>query len=322
MPADRTPTELAELIRADTSIDLTAVQQHLAPVIDGTASLTPDRAKTIRAPSIELDDVTVTISAWYSDPSYLGTFDRTAGTTLIQIAIDARPNDPWINGGPPPPVELPHREQIAWVRVVLGGLADYAYRIVTDMRTLRDQPGFFIVLVDRNGTPRLAASDFAWLLVSGGGRRAYPEKLVPEDPDLLRYLRRNGDLINVDRVAHPQASPPAVWAQEFVSHLTATIADELGRGGNTRSFTFEEIRLVGDNQVIVRYIWHLVEGGKKYGFDIDLAGIRAHGLEVFDDPRAITAARSVGVRPFRQPVFQKSEVMIDGVTWVKLGGFK
>jgi hypothetical protein len=210
------------------------------------------------------------------------------------------------------------REQIAWVRVALGELADYAYRIATDMRTLRDQPGFFIVLVDRNGTPRLAPSDFAWLLVSGGGRRAYPEKVVPEDPDLLRYLRRSGDLIDVDRVAHPQASPPAVWAQEFASHLTATIADELGRLGNSRWFTFEEIRLIGDNQVIVRYTWHLVEGDKKYGFDIDLAGVRAQGLETFDDPRAITAARSVGVKPFRQPVFQKPEV-IDGVSWVKFG---
>ncbi|MGW4477170.1 hypothetical protein [Rhodococcus triatomae] len=317
MPADRTPTELAELIRADTSIDLTAVQQHLAPVIDGTAVSAPDRVKTIRAPSIELDDVTVTISAWYTDPSYLGTLDRTAGTRLIQLAINARPNDPWINGGPPPPVELPHREQIAWARVVLGGLADYAYRILTDMGMLRDRPGFFIVLVDRNGMPRLAPSDFAWRLVSGA-RRAYPEKLVPEDPDLLRYLRQNGDLINVDRVAHPQASPPAVWAQEFVSHLTATIADELGRLGNSPWFTFEEIRLIGDNQVIVRYTWHLAEGDKKYGFDIDLPGVRANSLEAFDDPRAITAARSVGATPFNQPVFREPEV-IDGVSWVKFG---
>ncbi|MGW4482120.1 hypothetical protein [Rhodococcus triatomae] len=318
MPADKTPTELAELIRADTSIDLTAIHEQLAPIIDRTAASTPDRVKTIRVPSIELDDVTVTISAWYTDPSYLGTFDRTAGTMLIQIAINARPNDPWIDGGPPPPVELPHREQIAWVRVVLGGLADYAYRIVTDMGMLRDRPAFFLVLVDREGSPRLAPSDFAWRLAGSGGRRAYPEKLVPEDPDLLRYLRRNGDLIDVDRVAHPQASPPEVWAQEFVSHLCATIADELGRLGNSRSFTFEEIRLVGDNQVIVRYIWHLVEGDKKYGFDIDLPGIRTRGLEAFDDPRAITAARTVGSKPFRQPVFQKPEV-IDGVSWVKFG---
>ncbi len=260
----------------------------------------------------------VTISAWYSDPLCLGTFDRTADTSLIQVAINARPNAPWIGGGPPPPIELPLREQIAWVRVVLGNLADYAYRIVTDMGMLRVRPAFFIVLVDRDGTARLAPSDFEWRLAGSGGRRAYPEKVVPEDPDLLRYLRRSGDLIEVDLVAHPQASPPAVWAQEFVSHLCATIADELGRLGNSPWFTFEEIRLIGDSRVIVRYIWHLVEGDKKYGFDIDLAGVRAQGLETFDDPRAITAARSVGVKPFRQPVFQKPEV-IDGVSWVKFG---
>lgn len=70
--------------------------------------------------------------------------------------------------------------------------------------------------------------------------------------------------------------------------------------------------------MIVRYTSHLVEGDKSYGFDIDLAGVRFYRLEAFDDPRAITAARGVAVTPFRQPVFQKQEV-IDGVTWVKFG---
>ncbi len=46
MPADRTPAELAELIRADTSIDLTPLHQHLAPVIEATAEPTPNLAKT------------------------------------------------------------------------------------------------------------------------------------------------------------------------------------------------------------------------------------------------------------------------------------
>jgi hypothetical protein len=311
MPADRTPTELAELIRADASIDLTPLHQHLAPIIEATAELTLDRAKTIRAPSVELDDVTVLVSAWYGDPSYLGTFDRTAGTSMMRVAINARPNAPWINGGPPPPVELPSREQIAWVRVVLGELADYAYRIVTDMGMFRVRPAFFIVFVDRDGTARLAPRDFEW-------RLAYPEKVVPEDPDLLRYLRRNGDLIEVDLVAHPQASPPEVWAQEFVSHLCATIADELGRQGNSRGFTFEEVRLIGDSRVIVRYTWRLADGDKKYGFDVDLAGVRARRLKAFDDPRASTAARGIGATPFSQPVFRKLDV-IDGVTWVKFG---
>ncbi|EME23063.1 hypothetical protein [Rhodococcus triatomae] len=101
--------------------------------------------------------------------------------------------------------------------------------------------------------------------------------------------------------------------------LVDAVAGSAGEAqGNSRSFTFEEIRLVGDNRVIVRYIWHLVEGDNKYAFDIDLPGVRAHRLEVFDDPRAITAARSVGAKPFRQPVFQNPEV-IDGVSWVKFG---
>lgn len=317
MPADRTPAELVELIRADADVDLSPIRKHLAPASGCDSDPNPRLAQTVEVPSVELDEAIVLISASYSDPAYLGTFDRTAGVSMIQVGIIARPDDPWINGGPPPPVELPLREQIAWLRVVLGDLADYAYRIVTDVGTLRDRPGSFIVLVDRDGSPQLAPSDFAWRLV-GGGRRAYPEKVVPADRDLLRHLRRNGDLINVDRVAHPQASPPAVWAQEFVSHLTATIADELGRLGNSPRFTFEEIRLIGDSRAIVRYTWHPVEGDKKYGFDIDLAGVRAHHLEAFDDPRAITAARGVAVTPFRQPVFKKPDV-IDGVTWVKFG---
>lgn len=317
MPADRTPAELLELIRANAGVDLSSIRKHLALALGYKSEPSPFLTQTVQVPSVELDDAIVLISASYSDPAYLGTFDRTLGTSMIQVGISARPDDPWINGAPPPPLELPFREQIAWLRAVLGDLADYAYRIVTDKSTLRDRPGSFIVLVGGDGSPQLAPSDFAWRTV-GGGRYAYPEKVVPEDPDLLRHLQRNGDLINVDRVARPQASPPAVWAQEFVSHLTATIADELGRLENSRWFTFEEVRLIGDSRVIVRYIWHLVDGDKLYGFAIDLAGVRAHRLEAFDDPRAITAARSVGAMPFRQPVFRNPEV-IDEVTWVKFG---
>ncbi|MCW3472277.1 hypothetical protein OMK68_22050 [Rhodococcus pyridinivorans] len=32
-------------------------------------------------------------------------------------------------------------------------------------------------------------------MLSSGGRRAYPEKLIPDDPQLPAYLRRHGDLI-------------------------------------------------------------------------------------------------------------------------------
>lgn len=318
MPADRTPTELAELIRADTTIDLTPLRALLASIIGHGAPPDPDQDRTIQAESLELDDATVRVSMWYSDPSYLGTFDRTAGTTMIRVAISARTSGPCTGGVPPPTVELPLREQVAWVRVVLGDLADYAYRIVTDLSVPRDRPGIFIVLVDRDGAPRLAPNDFVWHLAGVGGRRAYPEKVVPEDPDLLRYLRRNGDLVNVDAVPHPQASPPPVWAQEFVSHLTATIADELGRQERSRAFTFEEIRLLGENRVIVRYIWHLADGDQAFGFDINLTGLRDRRLHAFDDPRASTAARSVAVIPFGQPVFHQPDI-VDDVTWIKFG---
>lgn len=155
------------------------------------------------------------------------------------------------------------------------------------------------------------------MLISGG-RRAYPEKLIPDDPELLAHLRRHGDLIPADLVPHPQGASPQVWAHQFVSHLTAILADELGRMGNGRWFTFDEISLHGHSTVIVRYTWHLAAGDKAYGFDIDLAGVRAQRLRLFDDPRARTAATSIGSLPFDQPVFRAPEV-IDGVTWVRFG---
>lgn len=274
---------------------------------------------TIVASSVELDDVTVTVSVWSSDPSYLGTFDRTADTRMIRVAVGARPSAVATasSSGPPRAVELPLREQIGWVRVVLGDLADHAYRIVNDM--LRVRPGFFMVLVDGDGSARLAPSDFKWNLASSSGRRAYPEKLVPENPELLAHLRRHGDLVNADLVPRPQAFPPEVWAQQFVSHLTATIADRLGRMGESRWFTFDEVSLHGANRVIVRYTWHLVAGDKAFGFDIDLEGVRERRLRDFDDPRASSVAGSIGALPFSQPVFGAPTV-IDGVTWVRFGG--
>ncbi|MGW6374816.1 hypothetical protein ACWFRB_01970 [Rhodococcus sp. NPDC055112] len=318
MTADRTPSEIAELIRADADVDLTPIHEHLAQVLGPAREPMPGRPETVQASSIELDDVTVNVSAWCSDPSFLGTFDRGADTSMVQVAINAQPDVKTHDGAPPPPVELPLREQIAWVRVVLGDLADYAYRIVTDTGMLRVRPAFFMVLVGIDGSPRLAPSDFEWRLAGSGGRRAYPEKLIPEDPDLLKYLRTNGDLVDAELVPRPQAEPPKVWAQQFISHLTATIADWLGRVGESRWFTFEEISLHGADRVIVRYTWHLIEGDKDYGFDIDLAGVRAHRLQAFDDPRARTAARSIGSMPFNQPVFREP-TMIDGVTWIRFG---
>ncbi|WP_420880801.1 hypothetical protein [Rhodococcus sp. (in: high G+C Gram-positive bacteria)] len=268
---------------------------------------------------MELDDVTVTVGVSWDDPSFLGTFDRTADTRLVRVAVRARlDTNPESGQSLTPAVELSRREEIAWLRVVLGDLADYAYRIVTDMSPFRVRPGWFIVLVDRGGTPRLAPSDFEWILASYGGRHAYREKVVPEDPDLLSHLRRYGDLVPAEQVPHPQAAPPEVWAQQFVSHLAATIADQLGRMGESDWFTFDEISLHGTNRVVVRYTWHLVAGDKAYGFDIDLAGLRERRIRLFDDPRASAAAWRIGVTPFSQPVWRDPPV-IDGVTWIRFG---
>lgn len=239
---------------------------------------------------------------------------------MLQVAINARSSAIVMThtGAPWQVVRLPIQEQVAWARVVLGNLADYAYRIVTDWEMLRVRPGFFMVLVANDGSPQLAPSDFIWMLASSGGHRAYPEKLVPEDPDLLAHLRRHGDLINADLVPRPQASPPVVWAQQFVSHLTATIADELGRLGNSKWFTFDEVSLHGANTVIMRYTWHLCNGDKKYGFDIDLAGVREHRLRALGDPRARSAAETIATIPFDQPEF-RAPTEVDGVTWIRFG---
>ncbi|UTM40116.1 hypothetical protein MX572_26065 (plasmid) [Rhodococcus pyridinivorans] len=322
MSARKTPAELADMIRQNLDLELDAIREFLSAAVTVTDvdTLRPGPAPRLIAPSVALDDVTVTVWLTASDPAYLGTFDRTTGTRMIRVSIQARSNNAPGTGHPErsgPAVRLPAEEQIAWVQVVLGDLSDYAYRVVNEWGRYRIRPEFFVVFIDRGGIPRLAPSDFQWVLISGG-RRAYPEKLIPDDPELLAYLRNHGDLIPADRVPHPQGTSPQVWAHQFVSHLTATLADELGRIGNGRRFTFDEINLHGHSKVIVRYTWHLAAGDKAYGFDIDLAGVRAQRLRLFDDPRARTAATSIGMLPFDQPVFRAPEV-IDGVTWVRFG---
>ncbi|WP_137724152.1 hypothetical protein [Prescottella subtropica] len=319
MTAYRTSAELAELIRENAADEIRPVHEYLASLVGRDSALRIGHAPGLAASSVELDDVTVSVGVSWDDPSYLGTFDRTADTRLVRVAVRARLDAaPAPGHSLPPPVELSRREEIAWLRAVLGDLADYAYRIVTDMNVLRVRPAWFIVLVDRDGSPRLAPSDFEWILAGYGGRHAYREKVVPEDPNLLEDLRRNGDLVPVEQIPHPQAAPPEVWAQQFVSHLTSTIADQLGRMHESQWFTFDEISLHGSNRVIVRYTWHLVAGDKKYGFDIDPAGLREQRLRLFDDPRASSAAWRIGATPFDQPVFRDPQV-IDGVTWIKYG---
>ncbi|MDJ0361855.1 hypothetical protein [Rhodococcus sp. H29-C3] len=316
--ADRTPTEIAESIRNDAGIDLAPMRDYLATVYGTARRPSVGRGPSIVAPSVELDDVTVRVFVGTSDPSFLGTFDRTAGTRMVTVAVHARLNrtgeEP--QGHPPPAVDLPVRERIAWTRAVLGELADYAYRILNDRAQLRPLPALFVAFTDATA-PRLAPSDFRWLYLCGG-RRAYPEKVVPESQELLAHLRRHGDIINADLVARPIASEPAVWAHEFVSTLTATLADQLGRMRSGKWFTIEEVTLHGLSRVTVRYTWHLVAGDKAFAYDIDLAGVRAEQLRKFDDGRAQRPARIIGATPFSQPVF-RSPHEIDGVTWVKFG---
>ncbi|WJJ14484.1 hypothetical protein P9990_25145 (plasmid) [Prescottella equi] len=310
---------MAKLIRENPAIDLRPVHEYLASVVGKSDALRIGRGLALVGSSVELDDVDVSVSISWDDPSFLGTFDRTADTRLVRVAVRARlDSTPGSDQSLPPAVELSRREENAWLIAVLGGLADYAYRIVTDMSVFHVRPGWFIVLVDRGGTPRLAPSDFDWVLASYGGRHAYREKVVPEDPDLLRHLRRNGDLVPAEQVPHPQAAPPEVWAQQFVSHLTATLADQLGRMGESDWFTFDEISLHGTNRVVMRYTWHLVAGDKAYGFDIDLAGLREQRLRLFDDPRASTAAWRIGAMPFDQPIWRDPSV-VEGVTWIRFG---
>lgn len=318
MIADKTPSEIATIIRNNADIDLDRMRDYVTTIYGTNRTPSFGRGPSIVAPSVELDDVTVKIFVTTSDPSFLGTFDRAAGTRMVTVAVHARLNGTGEErqGHPPPAVVLPVREQTAWTRAVLGDLADYSYRLLSDRAQLRPLPALFLAFADI-AAPCLAPSDFRWLFLCGG-RRAYPEKVVPEDQKLLAHLRRHGDMVNSDLVARPLASEPSVWAHEFVSILTSTFADELGRMGNGRWFTIDEVALHGLSRVTVRYTWHLVTGDKAYGFDIDLAGVRAEQLRKFDDGRAQRPARIIGATPFSQPVF-RSPREIDGVIWVQFG---
>lgn len=262
-------------------------------------------------PSIELDDVVVKLTVTVRDPSYMGTFDE-GGVQWLQLILSAS-----TAGTRPRFVALPHGEQITWVRAVLGELADFAYKIVTDRELVRPGPAHFLVLVDGHGRPQLAPSDFEWFLASGGGHRAYPEKVVPQDPELLAQLRKHGDLIDPDSVRHPRQSPPAVWAQQFLSQLTATFADHLGRVGDGRYITVDEVGLHGTNRVVVQYTRHTDHGDERFGFDIDLGDLRERRLRDADDTRPGTAARVVGSIPFGEPTLRPF-TEVDGVKWILL----
>lgn len=297
---------------------LAQVRDYVAAIVASTASPGSrlNRSNSAaKVPSATVDGATVWLSVRDDDPSFLGTFDRTSDTRLITVTLMTMlDTSPGHDGGSSRQIDIPYDEQIHWVRAVLGELTDYAYKVVSDSGRYRVRPAVFVVLVQGDGRPALAPSDFEWLLVVGG-RRAYPEKVIPRDPELLRYLRYNGDLVAASSILHPDAAAPAVWAQQFVSALTSAMADELGRLGNDRWFTVEEVSLRGVDRVVVRYIWHMVAGDKYYGFDIDLAGVREQRLSALDDPRASTAGFRFGALPFGQPIFQ-SERVVDGRHWI------
>lgn len=308
------------IVPADSAAEIVVLQRFVNSRIR-SGSLSPSHnPHPAEVPSIELEDVTVRVGATVRDPTFMGTFDRTAGVRWIQVNLYAVSNAPSGTGATAhrPATDLPYPEQIVWLRTVLGDLADYAYKVVTDRGLLRPGPAMFTVLVDRHGHGQLAPSDFDWAMAGGSGRRIYPEKVVPEDPALLKYLRLHGDTVDADSILHPQIVPPPVWAQQFLSEMTATIADHIGRLDEGRLFTFHKVALHSMDRVIVRYTWHLLDGGREYGYDIDLNGLRAHRLRDLDDPRAFSAGRSIGGIPFGQPVFH-SPRFVDGVIWIDIG---
>ena len=194
----RTPLQIADIIISDPRIDLSAMHTLIdSPTHDDTVSV--NRSHSISAPSIELDGVTVHVSMLVIDPSYWGTFDRTVGTRMVRI-IHARSTTDAEHGGPPPPVRLPLREQIGWVRAALGQAFDYTYRLMNERTLLRIRSAFFLVFLD--GTHgRLAPSDLDWAQVCGG-RRAYAEKLVPDDRALLNRMVRDGDVLDASLTTH------------------------------------------------------------------------------------------------------------------------
>lgn len=305
------------MIGARPDLDLASVYQFRAAA---TGSTPPHEGPMITGPSVELDNVHVNASLSVRDPTFLGTFDRTAQIRQIDVTINAhRGAEEQAVTPRSTPVALPVREQIAWARVALGTWADHAYRVVTDMSQFRARPIIFVVFIDQDGRPQLAPDDFQWIQASSGGRRAYADKLVPEDPGLLSYLQRNPDLIPAGLVPNPDApSSPQVWAYQFIAQLARCIADYLGPMHRNSEFTLDELSLHGSEHVTIRYTWHLVEGDKAYGFDIDLARLRAQRETDFNDPRAHSAAAIIGQIPFEQPIF-RSPPGADGVTWAQFG---
>ena len=301
--------------------------EALAPLSDYVAAVAASQpfrgSKQVRRavlPSTTVDGAMVSVAVSNSDPSYLGTFESAAETHMITVTINATIEvPPDQNGKSTRQIDLLYDEQVHWVRAVLGDLTDYAYKAVSDIARFRVRPAFYVVFVCGDGRPALAPSDFEWFLVCGGAQRAYPDKVVPRDRELLGHLRRNGALVPASSIPHPQVAAPSAWAQKFISAMTSTIADWLGRLGEDRGFTIEEVSLHGVDRAIVRYIRHSNDGDVRYGFNIDLDGLRAHRSVTLDDPRASTAGASIGGMPFGQPIF-RSERIVDGRRWIDIPG--
>ena len=298
---------------------LAPLSGYVAAVVASQPFRGSKRVRRAIVSSTTVDGAMVSVAVSDSDPSYLGTFDRTADTRMITVTINATIEvPPDQNGKSTRQIDLPYDEQVHWVRAVLGDLTDYAYKVVSDIARFRVRPAFYVVFVCGGGRPALAPSDFEWFFVCGGARRAYPDKVVPRDRELLGHLRRNGDLVPASSIPHPQVAAPPAWAQQFISAMTSTMADWLGRVGDDRWFTVEEVSLHGVDRAIVRYICHANNGDQRYGFDIDLDGLRAHRSATLDDPRAHAAGASIGGMPFGQ-IF-RSERIVDGRRWIDIPG--
>ncbi len=118
-----------------------------------------------------------------------------ADTWLVTVALRCTVGT-GIGTSHPQPVEGSELELEGWARAALGpAWSDYAYR-VTKYAT-PTKASFFHVLLDNGSSPRLAPTDFDWVL-SGPGGLVESHKLQPRrtERQLIGYLRRYGDLKN------------------------------------------------------------------------------------------------------------------------------
>ncbi|WP_139277919.1 hypothetical protein [Rhodococcus marinonascens] len=271
--------------------------------------------QSLIAPSVLMPDAEVHLSWMAQIATPFGTFGRDHAGIMLTVSVGSFA----VGTTLPKSLRGVEAEEEGWARAALGReWADHAYRVDTFSGLTGGRPVFFPVLVDVDGTPQLAPSDFQWPMAGAGGP-VTRRKLVPDrsQRQLIAYLRRHGDEVPVEDIEAPAGEPDIAWAAAFIGHLSVRLAYLAAREeqrGNRLSV--ERIELAGNELTAVLSYQSRGWPGHRSGLRIDVPGWRQHLLGRTGDGRALTAATHVRARSvWEKP---RSSAGAEEIVWTQL----